>query len=370
MKLSIDSTVLADAVGWAAHALPNRPSVPVLAGLLLDAGADGLTLSAFDYDTSRRTTVSADVSEPGRVLLPGRILAEVVKALPGGRPVDLVLSGTEVAITCGSSEFVLLTMPVEDYPKLPELPEEVGSVDAVDLAAAVAQVVRATSKDDTLPMLMGIRVDITGDGLTLAATDRYRLVSRDLTWEPTLDEGADHGVMIPGRLLHDITRSLPSVHRGVALHLSEQLAAVSCEGRTTTVRLLEDQFIDYKTRLGEQDYTIWAEVDVAELAAAVKRVALLAERSTPVRLTFGHGLVTVEAGGSDLGRASEVVAADLDGAELQIAFNPPYLLDGLAGVEGKRARIGMQTPIRPGLIVGTVDDPDYRYLIMPIRLSS
>ncbi|SFK92013.1 DNA polymerase III, beta subunit [Streptosporangium canum] len=365
MKLTIDRDVLADAVAWTAHALPHRPSAPVLAGLLLDASADGLTISAFDYDTSRRTTTAADVAEPGRVLLPGRVLAEVVKALPK-QQVTIALSGTEVTISCGNAEFALLTMPVEDYPKLPEPPDAVGEVDAQQLAAAVAQVAPAASRDETLPMLTGMRVDTDAGHLTLAATDRYRIAARDLTWQPTTP-GAGVGVMIPGRLLHDITKSLPAGEATIGV--GDSLASLQTSGRTTTVRLLDPQFIDYRARLNI-DYPIWAEVTAAELTAAVKRVTLVAERgNNGVRLAFADGQVTVRAGGADTGRGTEVLDADLDGDAIEIAFQAPLLLDGLAGVDG-RARIGMTTPAKPALILPAgADDPDYRYLVMALRLS-
>ncbi|MGC5012574.1 DNA polymerase III subunit beta [Streptosporangium sp. DT93] len=376
MKLAIDPAVLADAVAWTAHALSPRPSVPVLAGLILTAEGDELTVAAFDYDTSRRITVGADVAEPGRVLLPGRVLAEVVKALPR-QPVTLTLSGidghngvsslNEVTITCGTAKFDLLTMPVDDYPTLPEPPAAVGTVNAHTLAAAVAQVAPAAGKDDTLPMLTGIRVDATSDQLTLAATDRYRIAARTLDWEPA---GTDTvAAMIPGRLLTDIAKQLPA--GPVSVGVSDGLASFAGGGRTTTVRLLDEQFVDYNARLQADGYTIWAEVETGPLIAAVKRVSLVAERHTPVRLAWADGEVLVQAGGGDMGRGAETVPADLDGAPLEIAFQPQFLLDGLAGVDGGRARIGMTGPAKPALIVpaDSGDAPAYRYLVMAIRLS-
>lgn len=368
MKITVDDPrTLADAIAWTARALPNRPSVPVLAGLLLDAGAGGLTLSAFDYETSRQAHVAADVADPGRILLPGHVLAEVAKSLPN-QPVEMVLSGAEVTITCGRAQFTLLTMPVDDYPKLPAAPDAVGTIDAHALRDAVAQVVVGTSADTTLPMLVGMRVETAGDRLTFAATDRYRVVARDLTWEPTSPDAAAK-VMIPGRTLHDITKSLPA--GPVTVGLSDQMAAFWGGGRTTTVRLLDPQFVDYRAMLPLDTWGIWADVEVAPFIAAIKRITIVGERISPVRLTFSDGGVLVQAGGGDLGRGSEVVDAELDGEEIEIAFQPNYLLDGLAGVEGGRARIGMNAPAKPALIVPAdgEDDPAYRYLVMALRTS-
>ncbi|GAA2990416.1 DNA polymerase III subunit beta [Streptosporangium longisporum] len=364
MKLTIPHDALADAITWTAHALPQRPSVPVLAGLLLTAGEDELTVAAFDYDTSRRITVGADVAEPGRVLLPGRVLAEVVKALPR-QPVELTLSGNEATITCGSARFDLLTMPVDDYPTLPEPPAPIGTVDASTLAAAVSQVAPAAGRDDALPMLTGIRLDADGGQFNLAATDRYRIAARELDWEPAETEPA--GALIPGRALADIAKHLPA--GPVTIGLTDGLASLTGGGRTTTIRLLDPKFIDYRARLNPGDHTIWAEVDTAPLLAAIKRVVLVAERNTAVRLAWADGEVLVQAGGGDMGRGAETVPADLDGAPLEIAFQPQFLLDGLAGVEGGRARIGMTSPAKPALILPVGDNPTYRYLVMALRLS-
>ena len=184
MKFRVERDVLAEAVTWAARALPARPPVPVLAGLLLEADPVGvLRLSSFDYEVSGRVDVAAEVSDGGTVLVSGKLLAEISRALPN-KPVDFSTDGTKVSLTCGSSRFTLLTMPVDDYPDLPPMPEATGVVSGDVFTAAVAQVSIAASRDETLPILTGIRVEIHGDSLTLLATDRYRLALRTLPWRP------------------------------------------------------------------------------------------------------------------------------------------------------------------------------------------
>lgn len=364
MKLSIERDQLADTIGWTARALPIRPAVPVLTGLHIRAGDDQVTVSAFDYDTSRRATSAAGVIEPGTVVLPGRVLAEVVKHLPAGM-VDLTLADAEVMVRCGRAEFGLRTLLLDDYPALPDIPAPTGTVDGQALAAAVAQVAPATSNDDTLPMLTGIRADLTAETITLAATDRYRIATTTIGWQPGNLTG-DTGLMIPGRQLADMVKGLTGP---ATLHLGDGLAAITTQGWTTTVRLLDEQFIDYKTRTTTDGYTTWAELEVAPLVDAVKRVALVAERNTAVRLTFGHHDVVVRAGGGEIGRGTELVdGVTLDGDPLEIAFQPHYLLDGIAHVPATRVRIGMTTRLKPALITTTGDQP-YRYLVMSLRTA-
>ncbi|MBO4271632.1 DNA polymerase III subunit beta [Microbispora triticiradicis] len=363
MKFQVNRDVLAEAVAWAARVLPARPAVPVLAGLLLEAG-DDLRVSAFDYDVSARADVEAEVAEPGRVLIPGKVLAEVTRSLPA-RPVEIATSGSEAVLTCGSAEFGLLTMPDEDFPAMPPMPPRVGAVGGGVFATAVNQVAPAASRDDTLPMLTGIRMDIEDVRVSLAATDRYRIAASEFLWHPERREER-HGVVVPARVLVEVARSL----RGgeVAVGLGDNVAGFESQGRTTTVRLLDEQFIDYRARLTEQ-WPIHADVPVGPFVEAVKRVTLVAERNTAVRLSFSPGQVLIQAGGGDIGRGAEVVEAELEGPDIQIAFQPHFLLDGLAGVGTERARVHLDSPTRPALVTDEGDDPGYRYLVMSLRLG-
>ncbi|MEV4247169.1 DNA polymerase III subunit beta [Streptosporangium canum] len=365
MKFQVNRDVLADAVAWVARALPNRPALPVLSGLLLEAD-DDLVLSAFDYDVSARASIEADVAEPGRVLIPGRILAEITRSLPA-EPVEIVTSGSEAVLTCGSAEFGLLTMPVEDFPTLPSMPPKIGAVGGGVFASAVGQVAPAASRDETLPMLTGIRIDISGETVAMAATDRYRIAAREFGWRPE-EPGAAAAAMVPARVLVEVAKSL----RGgeVSMALGDGVAGFESVGRSTTVRLLDEQFIDYRARLTD-DWSIRADLRVAPFISAIKRVALVAERNTAVRLSFSQGQVLIQAGGGDIGRGTEAMEAELSGDGIQIAFQSQFLLDGLAGVETEFVRLNMESPSRPALITEVPGDagPAFRYLVMSLRLT-
>ncbi|WP_068928223.1 DNA polymerase III subunit beta [Planobispora rosea] len=363
MKFRVNRDVLAEAVAWAARVLPSRPAVPVLSGLLLEAG-DDLVLSAFDYDVSARATVEADVAEPGRVLIPGRILAEITRSLPG-EPVEVVTGGAEAVLTCGSAEFGLLTMPVEDFPTLPEMPPRIGAVGGGVFATAVGQVAPAASRDEALPMLTAVRIDAAGENMTMAATDRYRIAAREFDWRPEQPDAAA-AAMVPARVLVEVARSL----RGgeVAVALGEGIAGFESVGRSTTVRLLDEQFIDYRSRLTD-DWSIRADLPVAPFVEAIKRVALVAGSNTAISLSFTRGQVVVQAGGGDFGRGTEAVDAELSGDDIRIAFQSQFLLDGLSGVHTELVRINMESPTRPALIAEVPGDaePAFRYLVMSLR---
>ncbi|WP_184080724.1 DNA polymerase III subunit beta [Nocardiopsis mwathae] len=379
MKFRVERDVLADAVAWTARSLPVRPSVPVLAGMLLDASEGGsgqrLKLSSFDYEVSAQVSVEVDIEEPGTVLVSGRLLAEITRNLPP-QTVEISTDGAKVVVACGSAKFTLLTLPVEDYPTLPEMPGLTGAVGSDAFAAAVSQVAVAAGRDDTLPMLTGIRVEIEGETITLASTDRYRLAVRELTWKPENPE-LSAVALVPAKTLHDTAKSLTSGAE-VSIALSgadtgEGMIGFEGGGRRTTTRLLDGEFPKYRALLPDSFDTV-AEVQKSEFLEAVKRVSLVAERNTPLRLDFTEGRLVLEAGTGDEAQAVEVLDAVLEGGDIQIAFNSAYLIDGLNAIDSDVARLQFTTSTKPAIITGKPADDaaasDYRYLIMPVRLSS
>ena len=375
MKFRVERDVLAEAVAWAARSLPARPPVPVLAGLLLVADEGRLSLSGFDYEVSARVEAEADIDEPGTVLVSGRLLADISRSLPN-RPVEVSTDGVRVIVVCGSSRFTLPTLPVDEYPALPQMPTVSGAVPGDLFAAAVVQVATAAGRDDTLPVLTGVRVEIEGDRITLAATDRYRFAVRELLWKPE-QEGLSAVALVPAKTLLDTAKSL-SAGDTVSIALAgsgkgEGLIGFEGAGRRTTTRLLEGEFPKFRA-LFPTEFNSVATIDTPAFVEAVKRVSLVAERNTPVRLSFEQGVLTLEAGSGDDAQATERVDADLEGDDISIAFNPAYLLDGLSAIDSAVAQLSFTTSTKPALLSGkpaadAEADEAYKYLIMPVRLS-
>jgi len=377
VKIQVERDVLAEAVAWTARALPARPAVPVLAGIRLQAAA-ALTLSSFDYDVSAQARVPVEAEEEGEALVSGRLLAEITRSLPA-RPVEITTDGARATLTCGSATFTLLTMPTEDYPSLPEMPPPAGSIGSDAFASAVGQSATAAGRDDTLPALTGVRIEIEGETLTLVSTDRYRLAVRELRWTPARPD-LSAAVLVPARALADTARALTAgAEVSIALALpgedggaGEGMIGFEGGGRRTTTRLLGGDFPRYESLLPKQVNAV-AELSTAPFAEAVKRVALVAERNTAVRLSFSAGQLVLEAGTGDEAQAEEVIDASFEGDDIQIAFNPQYLLDGLTALDSDVARISFTESGKPALITGkpaTDEQPDFRYLLMPIRLGS
>lgn len=375
MKIRVERDVLAEAVAWVARSLPARPPAPVLAGLLLKAEDGALSFSSFDYEVSARVSVDAEIEEDGTVLVSGRLLADICRALPN-RPVEISTDGVRATVACGSSRFTLHTLPVEEYPALPQMPTATGTVPGEVFASAAAQVAIAAGRDDTLPVLTGVRIEIEGDTVTLASTDRYRFAVREFLWKPE-DPEASAVALVPAKTLLDTAKALTSGDT-VTLALSgsgagEGLIGFEGAGRRTTTRLLEGDLPKYRTLFPTEFNTV-AVIETAPFVEAVKRVALVAERNTPVRLSFEQGVLILEAGSSDDAQAVERVDAVLEGDDISIAFNPTFLLDGLSAIDSPVAQLSFTTSTKPALLSGrpAVDaeaDDAYKYLIMPVRLS-
>jgi DNA polymerase-3 subunit beta len=385
LKFRLVREDFADAVAWVARNLPTRPAVPVLAGVLLTGSDEGLTISGFDYEVSAEVQVPAEIASPGSVLVSGRLLSDITRALPA-KPIDVTVEGTRVSLTCGSARFSLPTMAVEDYPTLPALPDETGVVSSDVFAEAISQVAVAAGRDDTLPMLTGIRVEITGEKVVLAATDRFRLAVREFTWSAATP-GVEAAVLVPAKTLSEAAKASAD---GGEVHLAlgsgptvgkEGLLGISSGGKRSTTRLLDAEFPKFRQLL-PTEHTAMATIGVAELTEAIKRVALVADRGAQVRMEFADGVLHLSAGADDVGRAEEDLPVSFVGDPLTIAFNPNYLTDGLSSLRSERVTFGFTTPSRPAVLRPAGEDDeslsgpgpfpavetDYVYLLMPVRL--
>ena len=384
MRIRLERDVLADAVQWAARSLPNRPSVPILAGLRVEARGNEVVWSSFDYETSAKITVTADVADEGVALVSGRLLADIARSLPN-KPVDVVADEWKVEITCGSARFTLQTLPVAEYPTLPAMPEASGTILSSDFAQAVSQVVVAAGRDELLPVFTGVRLEIEGDTLSLLATDRYRMALKEISWNPATTQGSG-AALVPARVLAETAKSMTS---GDVVTLSlasgdagDGLIGFSGDGaagvREITTRLLDGEFPKVRHLMSLQP-TLTVRASTQEVISAVKRVGLVAERNTSLRMMIAAGQVTLEAATGDQAQAVEAVEAVVEdhtgnGLALTAAgFNPHYLADALNALDSPYVNFSFTAPGKPCLLTPLMEldgEPsgDYRHVIMLMRL--
>jgi DNA polymerase III subunit beta len=391
MKLTVPAQELAGAAGWVtAAAVPDRPTSPALAGLLLDAAADGaLTLTGYDYETSAVARLAVQVGEPGQALISARILSLVAASLPDDLlGATIATDGTRAVLTAGPVTYTLMLLPPGEFPEPPVPGPPVGEFAAADLASAVTQVVPAAGKDDTLPALLHVLLSLDGKGTaTLAATDRYRIAIATCPYIPAdPDAGPPDPVLIRARDLAAVMRKPAGTAVTVGLdgdrgddggtRSGPGTIALVTGDRRVTMRLGAD--IDKFPRVGAfipdaDSIKASVTVDVAALSAAVKRAALVAARNTPVRLTPADGALHIEAGTGDEAGYAEDVRAQFDGEPCPIAFNPAYFLDALNAVAvagASAARVDLTEPSKPALITPAGDPPGpvtSRHVLVPIR---
>lgn len=374
MRFIVERDALADGVMWVSRSLSARPIMPVLLGVLIKADKKGVHLSGYDLETSGKAEVAADVKEEGTVLVSGKLLSDIARALPN-KQVTFSLEGNRVSVISGSAKFALPTLSVSDYPNLPELPSETGRLSGDLFAEAVSQVAIAAGKDDSLPVLTGVYVEIEENKLILAATDRYRLAVRELNWDAPR---ASASALIRARTLNDAAKSLAGA-KSVSVALAaatatERLIGFASEGKVMTSRMLDGTFPPYRHLL-PSERSATAVVEVAPFVDSVRRVALVADKTVPLRLAFNPGALTLEAGVGDDAQATEEIEIAFDGEALSIAFNPTFLLDGLAAVNSPFVEIAFTGGSKPAVLSGKSSadgesDFSYRYLLMPMRYSS
>ena len=376
MKFQVNRDVFSEAVSFTVKLLPQRTTLPILSGVLIEASADGLVLSSFDYEVSARTEISAQVEEPGRVLVSGRLLADIASRLPNA-PVKFSTEDGRITVACGSGHFTLLSMPVEEYPTLPQISDQSGSLDAEEFSAAISQVAVAASRDDVTPVITGVQLEVTASTISLVATDRYRVAVREIPWDSSGSGITEATALVPARTFSEIGKIFGhsgSISVAITNTDDRELIAFSAEKKTVTSLLIKGNFPPVK-RLFPETVENYAVVNTSELIDAVRRVALVLEREAALRFSFSIEGVTLEAIGSEQAQASESIDAFLTGSDTVVSLKPQFLLDGLTSVHSEFVRISFtktDNPNKPGPVLITSqsskDQPgadNYKYLLQP-----
>ena len=379
VKFQVNKDVLNEAVSFAVRLLPQRTTLPILSGILIEADANAVRLSVFDYDTSAQVEIAAKVEESGRVLVSGRLMAEIVSKLPSA-PVDFSTDGSKVQVNCGSAKFSLLTMPIDEYPSLPEIPTTTGTVPAEDFAAAISQIAVAASKEDVTPVLTTILLETTKANISVVATDRYRVAVQDIDWKATSSD-TDTSALIPAKTLQEIAKTFANQGEiSISLNPADEkdLIAFKANNRSVTSRLIKGNFPAVRTLFPEKIEN-FAILNTQDLMDSTKRVSLVLERESPIKYTFTQTQLDLEAVGGETAQATEQIDAQLNGDDVVVSLKPQFLLDGLAGVRTEFVKIGFtnsDNPNRPSPVLITnhstkekESSDSYMYLLQPNLLG-
>jgi DNA polymerase-3 subunit beta len=367
LKLITQRDELASKLSVVSRAVATRAVTQALSGILLVASEDGVLLSASDGELGLRTELDAKVDGGGAVLLPGRLVAELVRSL-GEAEVTIELREAErdVEIRSGESNFHLRVLPAEDFPKLPGEVEQALKIPADALSETMSFVVRAASRDDMRPVLTGVLVSVSGQEMTMVATDSYRLAVKRTAVGAEI--GGEMEANVPARALRELERILSSEDvKDVAVSLLPSQAVFKAGPITLSTTLIDGQFPNFRQLLPES-FEHDVRLSRLDFLAVTRRVSQLAQRNVPLRLSFAPGELKVSASTPDVGDAEETMPVAFEGEPLEIGFNPEFLRDGIESIAGDEAMLRLISPLRPGLLQ-PVDSDDFRYLVMPIRLN-
>lgn len=366
MRISIARGELLDALSIVSKGLSSRTTLPILSGIHVSAQGETVVFQATDLEVSIRTSCKGKVEQPGQTVLPGRLLTDVVRSLPEAAvTIDASTPGT-AAVTCGQSSFSMKTLSPEDYPKFPELSaEHTISLPADSFSKVVQQVSRSVSRDETRPILTGILVVVDSGILRMVATDSYRLCVREMPIEGVT---SDIELVVPGKSMEDVAKLLGSSEQ-VSLGVAENQVIFTFGDTTFISRRIEGSFPNYRQLL-PKEHTTRAIIDRADLLEAVKRVSLMAQHNTPIRIgiTVADHTLTLSAGTQDVGDASEDLQVTPEGEDVEIAFNHTYLLDGVSGADGDTVALEVTSPLKPG-VLKPAEGNGFTYLLMPVRLG-
>jgi DNA polymerase III subunit beta len=366
VRLASAKDDLAGTLAVAARAASAKSTIQILSHVLLRAEEGRCELAATDMELSLRVPLSATVEQPGAVVVP-RLAGDIVRTMADG-PITLEHRANEgvVSLSGGGSSFTLNCLQASDFPELP--PDEgTGLVIPADvLVEAIDRVARAASRDETRPVLTGVLVRLGPDGMTMVATDSYRLAVRQTPLESPPSDVRE--AIVPARALSEVSRLL-GVARADSCEvvLGESQALFRIGEMRLTSRVIEGQFPDHR-QLVPDAFEHDVAFDRAELLGVLTRIGVLAQRSTPVRLAFEPGAVTISASSDQVGEGRESLPVAFSGEGLEMGFNVEFLRAGVESVGGDEVRLGLISPLRPGLLRGAGDE--YRYLLMPIRLNA
>jgi DNA polymerase III subunit beta len=375
LKFQVNKDVLSDAVSFAVRLLPQRTTLPILGGILIEADANALRLSVFDYEVSAQAEIVAKVETSGRVLVSGRLLSEIASKLPNA-PVDFTTDGSKVVVSCGSTKFSLLTMPVEEYPTLPEIPAISGTITGEAFANAVHQVAVAASKDDVTPVLTGVQLEAGEKSISFVATDRYRVALREAAWVSN-PAGVGAVALVPARTLQEVAKTFGNqgeISISITKSDEREMIAFKANNRSVTSLLLKGNFPPVKS-LFPDNIDNYAVITTQDLIDSTRRVSLVLERESPLRYSFTESEVSLEATGNETAQASENISAELSGKEIVVSLKPQFLIDGLAGLHSEFVKIAFtnnDNPNKPGPVLISshgskekTDSDSYRYLLQP-----
>jgi DNA polymerase-3 subunit beta len=364
MKFRCDRDALSEALQTVQRGVSSRPGIPALTGVLMEASDDGrLTLTTTDLEVSARLSVDVQVQEAGIALVPARLVGDTVKSLSDA-PVEFETDQSQARLRCAHYEGSLRLLPAEDFPGLQDPGGTLISVEAGKFAEAVSQVGRAASRDEARPVLTGVLLEISREGVVLVATDSYRLAIRDLV----ATSSAEAKAIVPERALSEAGRAASADEKGtVELSVDESQVSFRVGSLMLTSRLIEGEFPNYRQLLPDTHESRLS-VSRQQLLDAVRRVGLLARDTTPVRLEFNALGVKLSSSSPDLGQAVETVEARYEGEDLTVAFNPQYLADGLTAATGESVRLDVRDGLKPGVVRG--DGDEFTYLVMPVRIPA
>jgi DNA polymerase III subunit beta len=363
LRLSCERDEFVRQVSVVARALSVRSTVQILSGILLDAAGSRLSLAATDMELSLQAELDASVDEPGKVVIPGRLLVDLARLLPESEvSIAHRLEDGVVEVTCGSAHYKLHTYGIEDFPRLPDpAAASLYTIDRPALVETAVKVGRSASRDESRPVLTGILVRFEAGKVVMAATDSYRLSVKET---PLEGEAPELEAIVPARALGELAR-IAQGEGELRLGVHENQVVFTIDGTILTTRRIDGQFPNYSQLLPE---TFEHELKISrdELLDVVRRVAVMSQRNSPLRLSFAEGELTVVAQTQDLGEARESMPVPFAGEPLEIGFNPEFLREGIESVEAEELRLKLISPLRPGLLQAESDD--FWYLIMPIRL--
>jgi DNA polymerase-3 subunit beta len=368
VNLVCDREKLLEAIQTCQRAISGKSMLPILSGILFKADKDRLRLSSTDLEISIRTDLETEIKESGSLVVPARLILDILSNMESEKvELNLIKEKSQLEIKAGESKFNVSVYFEEDFPKIPEGNDNPAcALKSEDFIRAAKEVIKASSKDESKPLLTGVLVEINADTLRMVATDSYRLA----VYENKIEGGPAQQIriIVPARSLRELIRIVSNKEMGqISINLTENQTVFKTENAELISRLIDGDFPNYK-QLIPTSYEKVVRINKVKAMGCIKRTAIMAQNNSPIKFTATNKQLVMSAMTQDVGEATEKMDADYSGEEIKIAFNPEYLIDGIASIETENVALEITDPIKPAMIKPVGDD-SFQYLIMPIRLT-
>lgn len=370
MKIICEKEKILKGINSVINGVASKTTMPVLEGILLQTNDNELKLTSYDLEIGIEYILEANVEEQGNTVVNAIMFSEIIKRLPSTEIKLTINENNLLEIECEGSLYKLATMNPDDFPELPKINVDNSiEIEQTTLKNMIRKTIFAVSQEENRPIFTGCLFEVKENKLNVVAVDGYRLAVKT---KELINNGNDFSSVIPGKTLNEVNKIISDSFDTVKIGISRNQALFEMENCKIVTRLLDGEFLNYSNTI-PKNWETRVKVNKNNIQNCFERILLISassierEKKYPVKINIEVGKVTISCA-NQTGDAKEEIYVDTEGKELEIGFNPRFFLDALKAIDDEDVYIEFGTNRSP-CIIKPVEDGDYIYMILPIKMK-